>query len=206
MNVGGGPVRGDFPSLKLNRSVRYGSTIERDYLYYLEYWSNVAWYGEQPRTIEWNFENGARKRYTPDFEVHDGSIKYIVECKPEEDLENDHTRQQVSIGESWSDQESYKFILITDTYLRSGSSLENIKILWRYARVRVHRNTVHQIYNLVASSSSVTLKHVSTSLSATNNSTEFLPHICNLLFHHRLETDLEQPFSLDWILKIPTEN
>ena len=63
------PIRGDFPSLKLGRMVRYHSTIERDLLYFLEYWQSVTWYQEQPHTIEHIMPDGKCHRYTPDYEI-----------------------------------------------------------------------------------------------------------------------------------------
>lgn len=64
--VNTGPIRGDFPSLKLGRMVRYNSTIERDLLYFLEFWQVVICYKEQPMTIEWIMADGQRRHYTPD--------------------------------------------------------------------------------------------------------------------------------------------
>lgn len=187
-----GPVRGDFPSLKLGRMVRYGSTIERDLLYFLEYWQSVTWYREQPMTIEYTMADGKIHRYTPDYEIHEGTVKTLIECKPEAHLASKHAHQQRQIGKLWAEDNGYRFITFTDSELRSGYQLSNLKLLWRYARLQVaHRQ---QIVEKVGQKGRCSVQELCHLLDAPPH--EIIPAICNLLFHHRLQIDLSEPFAM----------
>lgn len=196
-----GPIRGDFPSLKLGRMVRYGSTIERDLLYFLEYWQNVAWYQEQPMTIKYATPDGQIHRYTPDYEIHEGAVKTLVECKPEARLDSGHAQQQRQIGQTWAEENGYGFVTITDTELRSGHQLSNLKLLWRYARWR-DTNLHRQITAKIAQNASCSVDQLCGWLEASPQ--VVVPVVCYLLFHHELQMDLNQPFTTAaslWIAK-----
>lgn len=189
-----GPIRGDFPSLKLGRMVRYGSTIERDLLYFLEYWDSVTWYQEHPMTITWELPDGHIRRYTPDYEIYKGEMKIIAECKSEARLPGKYTQQQLEIGQSWAKENDYHFVTFTETELREGHQLENIKLFWRYARPR----TSHAIQDRLL----VSMEQLNTRCSIIKlchqldlSLQEAVPVICHLLFHHRLQMDITQPFS-----------
>jgi hypothetical protein len=187
-----GPIRGDFPSLKLGRMVRYGSTIERDLLYFLEYWQTVTWYREQPMTIEHTMPDGSLHRYTPDYEIHEGTIKTLVECKPEPRLESEQAQQQRQIGQLWAEANGYHFVTFTDTELRSGHQLANLRLFWRYARRedrRLHHQVVEQVTGGVACSTDALCQQLGEPLQIV------FPAVCNLLFHQRLQVDLSLPFT-----------
>lgn len=194
------PIRGDFPSLKLDRMVSYSSTIERDLLYFLEFWPHVIWYQEQPMTIEKTMLNGQVRRYTPDFEIHEGETKSIIECKPEARLESSHAQQQRKIGQKWADENDYNFVTITDTELRTGYQLTNLKLFWRYARQQ-HLMRQQQVTTTIGQQEmSVETLCQCLQLSAY----EAVPTVCHLLFHHQLEMELSQLFttgSLFWLKK-----
>jgi hypothetical protein len=190
--VNTGPIRGDFPSLKLGRMVRYNSTIERDLLYFLEFWQVVICYKEQPMTIEWIMADGQRRRYTPDYEIHEEVVKTLVECKPAERLDSKHAQQQQQIGQAWAEENGYRFITYTDVDLRSGHQLSNLKLLWRYARLRGGHHQ-QQILEQMQHDSHSSVDCLCEQL---NLSTQLvLPVVCHLLFHHRLRMDLQQPFA-----------
>jgi hypothetical protein len=196
-----GPIRGDFPSLKLERMVRYGSTIERDLLYFLEYWASVTWYQEQPMTITWTLPDGQVRRYTPDYEIHKGPVKILAECKPEARLAGGHAQQQQAIGQSWAEENGYHFVTFTDIQMREGHQLENIKLFWRYARPRSSPDIQNSLL--------ATMKPPNTSRSVIDlcdqlhlSPQDVVPVVCHLLFHHRLHMDLCQPFSTTTIIEL----
>lgn len=187
-----GPVRGDFPSLKLGRMVRYGSTIERDLLYFLEYWQHVTWYQEQPLTIEQFMPDGQCHRYTPDYEIHEGIVKTLVECKPEARLESEHAQQQRQIGQAWAKVNGYRFVTFTDSELRTGHQLSNLKLLWRYARQR----DTHLLRQIVEHLGPIDRNAVDgLCLRLAIPAQVVVSAVCYLLFHHQLEMELNQPFT-----------
>lgn len=194
-----GPVRGDFPSLKLGRMVRYGSTIERDLLYFLEYWQTVTWYREQPMTIEHATSDGQIRRYTPDYEIHEGMVRTLVECKPEPRLESPQAQRQRQIGQLWAEANGYHFVTFTDTELRSGHQLTNLKLFWRYARRRdstLHHRILEQITREGACSTEALCQQLGEPLEI------IFPTACNMLFYQRLHVDLNLPFTSTALLRI----
>lgn len=186
------PIRGDFPSLKLGRMVRYGSTIERDLLYFLEYRQAVTWYCEQPRTIEQILLDGQRHRYTPDYEVHDGTDRVLVECKPEALLETPHAQQQRQMGLHWAENNGYRFVTYTDTELRAGQHLNNLKLLWRYARLQ-DTTTAPRILAHLREQKHCTVDDLCDQFQLAPYAV--MPQVCFLLFHHHLQIDLNQAFT-----------
>ncbi len=187
-----GPIRGDFPSLKLGRMVRYNSTIERDLLYFLEYWRNVTWYKEQPITIKYTMPDGQICRYTPDYEIHEGMVKTLVECKPEARLDSKHAQKQRQIGQLWAEENEYKFVTFTDTKLRSGYQLSNLKLLWRYAR-RQDRPLQQKIMAQAGQVITCSVDELCRRLEIPPK--VVTPAVCSLLFHHQLRMDFSQPFT-----------
>ncbi len=196
-----GPVRGEFPSLKLGRMVRYGSSIERDLLYFLEYWQTVTWYQEQPMTIEWAMKDSQVRRYTPDYEIHKGSLRTIAECKPVVRLGSSQATQQREIGRAWAEANGYQFITFTDTELRTGHKLENLKLFWRYARLR-HLQWKQPVLDEMGRSASGSVDGLCQQLRILPE--EAMPVVCYLLFHQQLHADLNLPFSMStplWIAR-----
>lgn len=63
-------IAGMFISRKNEKkSVQFESTLERDFIYLIEYDSSVEEYVEQPVTINYFDRTGKHRRYTPDFYV-----------------------------------------------------------------------------------------------------------------------------------------
>lgn len=194
-------IRGDFPSLKLGRMVRYSSTIERDLLYFLEYWSAVTWYQEQPITIEWQMEDGQIRHYTPDYEIHKGPIKIIAECKPEAKLTSEHAQQQQAIGQAWSEENGYHFVTYTDVDLRTDHQLENVKLFWRYARLQASPAIQNAILAVV-DQLSVPCSIIGLSRHLDMTPQDVVPVVCHLLFRHRLKMNITQPFSITTVIQL----
>lgn len=193
------PIRGDFPSLKLGRMVRYHSSIERDLLYFLEYWQDVSWYQEQPLTIEQVLVDGKCRKYTPDYEIHQGDTKLLAECKPEARLQSSQAKKQREIGGKWAEANGYGFVTFTDTELRSGEQLANVKLLWRYARLRgLHPQK--QILSCIQNKHSGTVETISRELNLPAR--QVTPVICHLLFHHHIKMDMENPFTYQTPFKV----
>jgi hypothetical protein len=188
-----GSIRGDFPSLKLGRMVRYSSSIERDLLYFLEYWQTVSWYREQPMCIKYRLPNGEIHRYTPDYEIHEGANKTLVECKPESRLDAEHSQRQREIGKAWSEENGYSFRCFTETELRAGHRLENIKLWWRYARLEKPstKDLVLECMGKVEQSSANSLYQ------ALNlPPQEITQVVCCLLFQQKLEMVEQEAFNV----------
>jgi TnsA endonuclease N terminal len=122
-------VIGTFPSLKMREQIPYESTIERDLLFFLEYDARVVRYQAQPFEIVGSSADGTAHSYIPDFQVIRTDGQEIVECKPAARLNDVHTQQQLALGQTWADTNQHLFVVITDTHLRAGHRLANLKLL-----------------------------------------------------------------------------
>lgn len=186
------------------KRVKFESTIERDLLFFLEYDPAVLSYEEQPFRISITKDDGKHQSYVPDFLVIRENTKSLIECKPADRLEHRSTKRQIAIGERWAAENDYEFIVITDTDLRTGPKLDNLRILWRYARSSVPYNVTERVL--------MCLKHqprglVLGDLAAYSESKPgSMGHACyiySLLFWHVLAADLSQPLSPASLIWLP---
>jgi hypothetical protein len=197
MKNSGGNVIGTFPSLKMREQIPYESSIERDLLFFLEYDASVARYQAQPFAINGSSADGTAHTYIPDFQVIRTDSKEIVECKPSAHLHKAHAQQQLALGQAWADANQHLFVLITDTDLRTGPRLANLKLLWRYSRLCVPSPITSRCRSiLIAQPDGLSLEALAAALSDTSSSFELLPYLYRLVFEHILHTDLTQPLSL----------
>ncbi len=149
---------GSFPSIKLNRIIRYASTLERDFLYFLEFHSSVTLYEIQPFTISMTLDDGKVHHYTPDALVIWNKCRYIVEIKPAARKNRPHTLRQVEIGTRWAPENDHVFRLVTDIDMRAGYKLDNLKLVFRYGRLRSYPFYFFQsIQEIFAKSDSIPL-------------------------------------------------
>lgn len=121
-------VNGKFPSFKTNRVHQHESTLERDFLYLLEYDVLVKTFSEQPFKILYTNEKGKKASYTPDFLVEytpAGETKHgvkfkLFEVKYEEDLITDilELQPKFDAGIAYTAKKGWLFEVITETKIR----------------------------------------------------------------------------------------
>jgi TnsA-like endonuclease N terminal len=181
----GGAIQGTFPSLKLKRSVRYTSTLERDLLFVLEYDAQVLRYQEQPFAVTATVD-GSDHRYLPDYALWTPQQQTLVECKPAALLPDPHTRQQIAVGTAWAAAHGWQFEVVTDTALREGCRLANLKLLWRYSRLPLSPGQRRAFDDALAKTRESTIGQLA-------QTPEHIPAVLHLLFHHDLHTDLSLP-------------
>ena len=132
----GGNVIGKFPSLKLQRMIAFESLLERDFIYLLDYDPTVAWFEEQPLTLEYPHE-GQVHRYTPDFHLVESGQHVLVECKPAHFVATTANQRKFAVAAAWCQACDWQFHVVTDEQVRRGYRLHNIKLLTAYARLRL---------------------------------------------------------------------
>ncbi len=200
----GGNIIGSFPTLKSKDPAPYESTIERDLLFFLEYDHTVLTYTMQPFTINGIGPDECPHSYTPDILVTRTTGKELVECKPAALLDTPHAQQQIALGESWAYDNDCTFVVVTDEDLRAGSSLANLKLLWRYARLAVpHPVTERCRVALKVYPSGISFETLLTYLDGTSPSLTLAPCLYSLIFQHILAIDLNKPLtpaSLVWLV------
>ncbi|MCL4295590.1 MAG: TnsA endonuclease N-terminal domain-containing protein [Anaerolineae bacterium] len=145
----GNNIIGKFPSLKMKRMILFESTIERDYIFLLDYEAGVTRFEEQPLTIEYNYE-GKKHGYTPDFHVvRAGQKDILVDCKPHDRVDTAENRPKFAAADEYCARLGWQFAVVTDTHIRSGSRLSNVKLLTRYACYKVRPETKGHVLALL---------------------------------------------------------
>ena len=119
---------GSFPSFKLGKTVRYESTLERDFFYFLEFDSAVSSYEAQPFSIQATLDDGKVHKYTPDLLIIQNDLPVIIEIKPSSYIKKVDTLRQIEIGSNWAAENNHRFLLITDNEIRQGTKLDEIAL------------------------------------------------------------------------------
>lgn len=191
----GSSVVGSFPSTKMGRPIRYESTLERDFIYLLEFTDSVTYFEEQPMTVSMRLSDGLSHFYTPDFLVVDNMLPTINEIKPSTQLCEPHTIQQIEIGKRWADENNYLFRLYTEKEIRFGTRLENIKLLFRYSQTNIPFFVLRAINEVFrCKGSPISFEELDRFLGQVTHF-ECGKYILALLFHHYLETNLDELIS-----------
>jgi len=200
-NTGGMKLVSKFPSVKLGRIVRCESPLERDYVYLLEY-SKAQFYEEQPLRIRY-YLDGERRRYTPDFLVKTDDKKLIVEVKPEHAVLKDEYQTLFGIVSQICRQEGYVFVVVTERMIRIQPRLNNIKILYRCAKVPLHAKHQLECYFFLKERSGVSVKDLAEFLGS-RKIEEPLSVVYGLMYRGFVEFDLASPISLNSVISLPT--
>ena len=123
---------------QLKNPIQFESSLERDFIYLLEYDLNVQQYLEQPLVIKYQDELGKQRRYTPDFIVQyfDKTPTTIVEIKYESTLllKKEELETKFVAAREFCANKGFNFVVVTDKHIRGnkGTELINFKFLDRY--------------------------------------------------------------------------
>lgn len=122
-------VTGDFSSVKTKKTHRFESTLERDFIYLMEFDPLVVDYDPQPIAFPYINSGGRKSKYVPDFKVvytkkgaqKKGCKFSLVEIKYLDELEE--RREQFAQGfkaaESYCKAEGGKFEIFHDGDIRT---------------------------------------------------------------------------------------
>ena len=187
----GGNVIGRFPSLKMERMIVFESLIERDLIYLLDFEQDVEWFAEQPLTISYRYQ-GKALRYTPDFHIARNGRNVLVECKPEKRVHSAENQRKFAAAHAWCTARGWTFQVVTDTHLRSGCRLQNVKLLTQFARYDVGLETRRRIRAfLSAARLPVTVADVMAHVASKRSQSATIP-ILHMAFHHELVLPLDR--------------
>lgn len=189
---------GKFPSLKMGRIIWYESLLERDYIYLLEFDSDVVAYHEQPCRIHYTYK-GKHRRYTPDLHVQRNDKRLIVEVKPKAKVFSERNTLLFRIASQICREQDYEFMVVTDELIR-GQRLENIKLLYKYARTPVfpqHQIVCHEFF---AKTEEAALGEFIEFFTSQNIERQV---VYALVYWGVLAIDLMQPISLSSVVRLP---
>jgi len=203
----GNNIIGKFPSRKMERMISFESTIERDYLFILDYESNVTSIEEQPLTIEYRHE-GKVRHYTPDFHFLRNGQRILTDCKPATLVNDPENKIKFSAAYEFCQEYAWQFEVVTDTDLRSGFRLQNIKLLTRHASYNVRPEIKAQIFALLLSwTSPRTIREFQQIIRSDPSQPDISIQTCllQMAFHHEIALSLEHaPISVQSLVYLPS--
>ena len=186
----GGNATGRFPSLKMGRMIQFESLVELDYIYLLDYDPNIKWFEEQPRTIEYQWEQKTL-RYTPDFLVIRQGYSTLVECKPDQFVDTEENNRKFRAAELWCSEVGWTFSVVTTSQIRNGFRLNNIKFLTRYARYQPDVTIRSRIYDhLLGAIPPITIQVLAQTIFP-DNTAAGIAAIFHMIFHDELTVELD---------------
>lgn len=182
----------------MNAIVMWESQLERDYIYLLEIDPDVVAYYGQPFTIAYDLKN-RRKKYTPDFLVDRRCSKQVVEVKPKSKVESfiksdcEASRRHRFLGiRNFCSLNDLNFAVVTEETIRVQPRLDNIKLLYRYARINLPWSIYTDCLDYFQKVKISTISETGRSLKETGVTQSSL---LKLLWTGFLLTDLMQPIS-----------
>jgi hypothetical protein len=178
----GGNIIGRFPSLKLDRMVDFESLIERDFIFLLDFDPQVEAFSEQPLTIEYEADG-----------------QQLVQLPK--------NQRKIAAGQAWCAAKGWTYQLVTDTQLRRGYRLPNIKLLTQFARYPLHPEIRNRIMGhlLLTEPAPVTVAELMAKVAPGQPQAVQIP-IYHLAFHHELLLPIDEgPISLDSPVRLAEE-
>jgi hypothetical protein len=126
--------RGKFAALKSNGTVLWKSMVVRDYLYLLEFYRDVLSYENCPLEVHYTHA-GESHVLTPDLRVRrTDSLQLIKIVSGREQIDG---WEGLHLPAHLNNVDSYELRILTESEVRRQPFLNNVKALWRYARVPV---------------------------------------------------------------------
>lgn len=194
-----------YASTKMQGPVGANSTIEGDLGPLMDFERWVKQFQSEPWTIEASFHDGSSHDYTMDYWIETDDAFVIVECKPFDRKDDDHTRQQIAIGSAYAAENGGLFLFVIERDLRYGHYLNNVQVLRRYSRLKVPPLIAQQCIAFVAAHPcGAYLRDVVTHVAEGQHPATHVGFVYNLLFHHLLYADLyAEPIGYDSLIFLP---
>lgn len=172
INLSSISLTGDFASIKNNATVNFESSLERDYIYLLEYDTRVMFYYEQPIKITFE-DNGKNRYYIPDFFVeYKNGNKEIIEIKYENDLIVNKLKyqQKFKAAKHFCHKNGISFRILTENDIRT-EKLFNAKFLTYYQNpsIDINYTEISLLYDIVKQHGQISVKDIITAASKDEN-------------------------------------
>jgi len=199
-------VGGSLASVRLGRSVRFDSLLERDFFLVLDLHPTVVWFEEQPMKIPWVDAGGAKRVYVPDVLVtfREGQFLHrrvgrplLVELKHRDDLGKnwDALRPKFRAGVRAAAQHGWKFKILTDAHTR-GVALRNAEFIRKHLHSECDKVTASAIKQHILNNHNCSAEHVASALHRDGQvQRRTLDAVWVLVANGVLATNLEMPIS-----------
>jgi TnsA endonuclease-like protein len=185
----GGQNKGKFCSLKTGEVHQTDSLTEMDYLYLLDFDPEATRFKTHPFTLDYVLD-GKWRRYTPDVLVYRSQRKQIIEVKPTLRAMLPRYVLLFRTVAPLFRARGFDFQLVTSDAIQQQPRLDNIKVLWKYARTGFtpqHQVLCHEFFG---DRKIAPLREISEFLAAHGVAIQV---VYSLLFWHVLSFDVNQP-------------
>ncbi|MDN5107224.1 Tn7 transposase TnsA N-terminal domain-containing protein [Aliarcobacter butzleri] len=191
---------GYFASYKNKIQVAFESVLERDFYMLLEFDENVISYAEQPITINYEYKDGSKRRYTPDCLItyKDGTeryyeVKYINEIRNDSEL-----REKLDFLKSYFyDEHTLKFDIFTDEDI-GKIYLDNLKFLYKFAFIPQDNEKIVEINKILNEIDKINIKELLNVLSDNQiEQMKWLPYVWKYVFENIKVINLYEKFTMN---------
>lgn len=200
-------LTGSIISVKNNSVVDFESSLERDYIYLLEYETNIKSYYEQPIKISY-FDNDKAKIYIPDFfvEYYNGLKSNVIEIKYKKDLEENKEKYQKKFNAAsvFCKKNNLNFIILTEEDIRT-EILFNAKFLLYYQNplMKINNGYVEQIYNTIKKFKQITARElIDETVIEEDRKPEFIYVLWHMVANHLLNYNKENKLTMSTVISL----
>lgn len=195
---------GYFASYKNKIQIAFESVLERDFYMLLEFDENVISYAEQPITINYEYKDGSKRKYTPDCLVtyKDGTQRYY-EVKYINEIRNDNElREKLDFLKSYFyDEYTLKFDIFTDEEI-GRIYLDNLKFLYKFAFIPQDNEKIVKINKILNEVDKLTVKELLNVLSDKQmEQMKWLSYVWRYVFENINVINLYEKFTMNSVLE-----
>ncbi|MDX9694389.1 MAG: TnsA endonuclease N-terminal domain-containing protein [Bacteroidales bacterium] len=200
-------LTGSISSIKNNDSVQFESSLERDFIYLVEFDKKVYRYLEQPFKLFY-YQYNSQKYYIPDFYVEFwNGLKQIVEIKYNDDLIANKSiyQKKFNIAEEFCKKNGIEFKILTEKEIRSPK-LFNAKFLLSYQNPKYgfNNNDTQIILNVLKQYEQLTVQQLlDISVKSDDKKAEMLYIIWYMVSNYLVYFDNEIQLSTETKLWLP---
>lgn len=195
-------------------SISFESTLERDFLYRMEFCASVLDVIPQPVSVPFQGVNNRLYQYTPDYLVYYrlGNHNYdnypkpvLVEVKPEKEWRANWRKWLPKWKAAWryARQQGWVFHIIDESRIR-GVALDNIRLLRRYEHMQFPSEESLMLLETVRQMGSTTVDYLLARHFMGIYRAEGISHIRHLLATRQLNWDVSCPLDELTEIWIPT--
>jgi len=197
--------------------IQFESSLERDYIYLLEFDTSVYLYLEQPLSITYLDCNNKKHKYTPDFLVRysdNNTCDTLVEIKYNDELIHNSLifSKKFNAAREYCKKNNLTFIILSENEIRNSNLeyLENIKFLSSYRDAfeifernghEVDDKIVFYLLNKINFLQECNIKHLIDSLSDDEyKKAELMYCVWYLIANRYIKCDLNKSLNLNTVI------
>ena len=170
--------------------IQWESLLERDYIYLLEFDTNVKYFESQSVEINYLYK-GKKYCYYPDFRIFtiDNRIK-IVEVKPRSFLQKEENLRKYQAGKVYCEERGWEFLVVTEDDIRKGFLQENLRKLFHISYDQINVALLEKVKETIKNEEPIKINSLVEKMEGLFDKSLLYKHIYYLIFKHQVYTDL----------------